>query len=546
MSRAGNGKRRVVVWPQGDVVRRVVLDGVEVVLERRAGVWAVADVDALASETALLETLGQPNDALGRARGVAAALNAHLVRPDQLSGLVRRLAWLWMRRSYGYWHLAFDERDALAAACAHLGGDAALEFLSWVLAKRLEPALWRTAWMPPGWHGWAGDAQWEFDRAVAQRLGEGFFETLAAHPDRRFRDVAVATDPVGDPRRLGELAADRDWRVRDLVAVNPSTPVDVLEGLSCGTVRDPEAMRVRLRVLQNPFAPAWLIAEAAVAPVEERFARQTSRWDIAGIAQRVWAVLHPRAPKTLLRDLAGCGDATVRAAVGRSARASARVLEALAPSLDTDVRAAVAANPSARACLLERLAGDSHRTVRAAVASNRATPAGMLVGLAGDSVAAVRREAARNEATPSGVLRALCEDSDVLAAAAAAANPATERSAMRAVAERIAVAGEWPAREIAAGLAETPGVLLGLLADDSVREVRVAVAANPRAPVRALRALSQRAETELDLEMLGALLDNDSLDTALRARTADAYTAHSGPPPQLYMSPADQRRWAQR
>ncbi len=58
MSGTSMSKRRVVVWPQGDVVRRVVLDGIEVVLERRAGVWAVADVDALASETALLGDVG--------------------------------------------------------------------------------------------------------------------------------------------------------------------------------------------------------------------------------------------------------------------------------------------------------------------------------------------------------------------------------------------------------------------------------------------------------------------------------------------------------
>ena len=536
----------VVVWPEGDLCRRVVLDGVEVALERRGGVWVVVGEERLASEARLLDVLGQPNEALGRARGVAAALNADLVRPDQVGGLARRLALLWMMGPYGYSRLGADERDALAAACTRLASDASFGFLSWVLAKRLEPALGRTPWMPPGWHSWNSAARWEFDRTIAQRLGPGFFDAMAAHGDRRFADLAVATDPDADPQRLGELAAGGDAQLRDLVAVNPATPVEALQQLSSAPVRSFSDAFDRLRVLQNPSTPAWLVAVAATAPVADFYANRGSHQGRAEVFQRVWGALHPRAPMTLLRRLASHSDPTVRATVARTPRTPIRVLEALAPSLDTDVRAGVAHNPRAPARLLEALAADKHRTVRAAVAANPAAPAGALRRLAGDAVAAVRAQAAMNEATPPGALRVLCDDADVLTAAAAAANPSTHRTAMSPISERLARADAWLARAIAADLAETPAALLGLLAADPHREVREAAAGNPRTPPQALWALARRAEADQDLAILLELLDNDALDWDLRCWTADACVAHSGPPRQLYMTAPDQRRWAKR
>ena len=546
MSGTNASKRRVVVWPQGDLCHRLVVDGFGVVLERRGGVWGVAGEGALVSEVALLGALGQECEALGRARGVAAALNAGLVRPDQVGGLVRRLACLWMMGPYGYSRLGADERDALAVACARLGSDAAFGFLSWVLAKRLEPALGRTPWMPPGWHSWNSAARWEFDRRIAQRLGSGFFDAMAAHGDRRFGDLAVATDPDADPQRLGELAADVDAQVRDLVAVNPATPVEALQQLSSAPVRSFSDAFVRLRVLQNPSTPAWLVAVAALGPVDVHYREPEWRYRRVEVFQRVWGAMHPRAPMSLLRDLASHSDPTVRATVARTPRTPIRVLEALAPSLDTGVRAGVAQNPRASARLLEALAADRHRTVRVAAAANPAAPPGALRRLAGDAVAAVRAEAAMNEATPPGTLRVLCDDADVLTAAAAAANPSTHRTAMSPIAERLARADVWLARAICADLSETPAAVLGLLAADPHREVREAAARNPRTPPQALWALARRAEADQDLAILSGLLDNDALDGELRAWIADACVTLSGPPPQLYMTSQDQRRWAQR
>ena len=548
MSEAEIGKRPVVVWPQSDVVRRVVLDGVEVVLERRGGVWAVADEDVLVSEAALLGTLGQPTEALGRAKGVVAALNAQLVRPDQLSGLVRRLAWLWIREPHRYWCLGVDERDALALACVHLGSDAAWEFLVWALAKRLESALWRTPWVPPGPHGWAAEAVWEFDHGIDSRLGSGFFDALEAHPQERFRVLAVATDPAAGPSVLSALAAERDLRVLELVAVNPATPIDALEEIIRGSaprLRGSAAQRVRLRVLQNPSVPGWLISQAALTPSGRSEPSLVYRTGSAESAQRVWAVMHPRVPKRLLRALASCEDPQVRAAVARSVRTPQRVLEALAPGLDAVVRAGVARNPTAASEMLVRLGGDPHRSVRAATAANPAAPPAVLERLAGDRVASVRHHAADNEATPSRELRALCDDADVLVAAAAAANPATVRSEVCTVAARLARSDSWHARRTAAGLAETPAELLDALAADPHRGVRLAAAANLRTPRHALDMLAQRAEADQDLDALIALIDNDAVDGELRARVADACRVLHGPPPQLCMTPADERRWAQ-
>ena len=540
---SAKGRRSAsVVWPRGDLERRVLLDGVSVVLVRRGGVWAVDDPETLASEAALLGTLGQPTEAAERAHGVVTALNAQLVRPDQLSGLVRRLATLQDRERYRYWQLGRDERDALAAACAHLGSDAAWEFLLFALAKRLEPALWRTWWVPPGPHGWRAESVWEFDRGIDRRLGSAFFETLRAHPQQRFGDLAAATDPEADPAELKAISAGKDYRMRDLVAANPSTPPDVLEKFGCSVANSREAHRVRLRVLQNPATPTRLIARAAVAECSSKLSIDFVA-ESAAACQRVWAALHPRVPKTLLRTLTSYESPHVRAVVAGSARAPQRVLEALAPSLDMSVRAAVARNPNTPAEVLQRLAADPHRIVRAAVAANPAAPAGALATLAADPVAAVRCALAGNESAPSDTLRVLCEDADVGVVIKAVHNRSTDPARAAPAIERLARSEHWNARVAAAENAYTPAELLRSLAADAHWRVRLAAAANPQTPVCALEALVCRAVAEGDLDTLMVLLYNDSVEGGLRSQAADTATALRGPPPQWSMTATDERIW---
>ena len=537
----------VVVWPDGDLCRRVVLDGVEVTLERRSGVWCVSGEERLASEARLLDVLGQPNEALGRARGVVAALNADLVRPDQVSGLARRLASGWGRGWRGYGRVGVDERDALAVACAHLDVvEGVWEFVCWVLAKRLEWSLRRVAWVPPGRHAWLGATCWEFDTALDRRLGAAFFAAMAAHPDQRFGDLVVATDPGADPGRLADLVRCGDENLRDLLAVNPSTPLGTLEALSCGTAHDYAEVCVRLRVLQNPSTPPDLIAQAAVArtttPLWQHWWRRTT----ADALQRSWAIVHPRCPSSLLRDLTSHSDPAVRATVAGSRRAPARVLEALAPSLDADVRAAVAANPNTPQALLERAAADPHRSVRAGAAANPNTPQALLERLAADPVVSVRRATAANPAAAPAVLRSLCDDADIGVAVVAARNPSAERDSMAPVVARFAHDSRWWVRAVAAELPDTPAELLGRLAADTDREVRRTVATITRTPPEALERIAARARSENDHDMLLTLLGNRSVEGDLRTRVAEKYIELAGPPPQQFMTPADRRRWATR
>ncbi len=537
----------VVVWPDGDLCRRVVLDGVEVALERRDGVWVVVGEERLASEARLLDVLGQPNEALGRARGVVAALNADLVRPDQVSGLARRLASGWAREPHSYGRLGVDERDALAVACAHLDVvEGVWEFVCWVLAKRLEWSLRRVAWVPPGRHAWRGAAWWEFDTALDRRLGAEFFAAMAAHPDQRFGDLVAVTDPGADPGRLADLVRCGDENLRDLLAVNPSTPVETLEALSCRTAHDYADVCVRLRVLQNPSTPPDVIAQAAVARTGTRFGQRWWRGTTADALQRSWAMLHPRCPSSLLRDLTSHSDPRVRATVAGSPRAPARVLEALAPSLDAVVRAAVASNPNTPRTLLERAAADPHRSVRAAAAANPNTPQALLERLAADPVVSVRRAAAANPAAAPGVLRSLCDDADIGVAVVAARNPSTERDSMAPVVARFAHDSRWWARAVAAELADTPTELLCRLAADTDREVRRTVATITRTPPDALERIAARARSENDHDMLLTLLGNDTVDGELRDRVAEECIELAGPPPQQYMTPTDRRRWATR
>lgn len=544
---AGASERdAVVVWPEGDLRRRVVLDGVEVTLARRGGVWAVVGEERLASEARLLDALGQPNEALERSRGVVAALNADLVRPDQLSGLVRRLSWMWGRAPYRYQLLAADARDALAVACAHLPAtEEVFEFVCWVLAKRLEWPLRRTPWVPPGSGSWRWPAGWEFDTALDARLGPAFFEAMTAHPEPRFGQLVAASDPCADPKQLAAIARDADDHLLDLLAANPATPVHSLQALSCGTAHDYSEVCERLRVLQNPSAPGWLIAEAAVAEVHAPF---SGRWraSTAEEIQRIWALCHPRCPLRLMRDLASHSSAAVRAAVARSPRAPARVLEALAPSLDTEVRAGVAENPSTPRPLLRRAGADPHRSVRAAAAQNPSTAPRLVERLAADPVAAVRLAAAMNPAGPPAVLRVLCDDADVGVAVAAAANPTTDRTAMDRVAARLAGHSSPQARAAAAALADTPAELLSRLAADEHPDVRHAAASNPRTPGAALAQIAQQARRDGDLDMLHELIDNRSVRAGLRSLVAEACVELAGPPPQHQMTAAARRGWATR
>ena len=476
-----------------------------------------------------------------------AALNADLVRPDQVSGLARRLASGWTRGPRSYGRLGVDERDALAVACAHLeAAEGVWDFVCWVLAKRLEWSLRRVAWVPPGRHAWLGAAWWEFDTALDRRLGAEFFAAMAAHPDQRFGDLVAATDPGADPGRLAELVRCGDENLRDLLAVNPSTPVGTLEALSCCTAHDYAEVCVRLRVLQNPSAPPDLIAQAAVARTENRFGHRWWRRSTADALQRSWAILHPRCPSSLLRDLTSHSDPDVRAMVAGSRRAPARVLEALAPSLDADVRAAVAANPNTPHVLLERAAADPHRSVRAAAAANPITPQVLLERLAGDPVVMVRCGAAANPAAAPGVLRSLCDDADIGVAVVAAQNPSTERGSMAPVVARFAHDSRWWARAVAAELPDTPADLLARLAADTDREVRRAVATITRTPPDALERIAALARSENDHDMLLTLLDNRSVDGELRGRVAEKCIELAGPPPQHFMTPADRRRWATR
>ncbi len=381
--------------PKEDLRLRLAADGFGVELHCRDGGWAVFDEDSVAAELALLEKLGRPSETLERARGVAAALNAGLISPDDTGTWTRRLAVLPARRSHRYSKLRRNERDALTVMCAQLGSDAAWEFLAWVLAKRLEPSLRRTPWMPPGRHSWTVDTHWEFDETLVQRLGTGFFDAMAAHPDVRFRDLAVATDPEASPDLVEELIDHRDQTIRDLVAVNPSTPLEALEYLSCR--KRPfclDEIRVRLRVLQNPSTPAGVVDAAATAPVDDDYIDQPWPNGSTAAIQKIWAVRHPCAPRRLLRDLASRGDSRVRVVIGQLTRSPARVLEALAHDLTTEVRAAVAGNPSTPAPLLDSLGGDAHRAVRAAVATNPRTGPSLLERLAVDAVPEVRRAAA--------------------------------------------------------------------------------------------------------------------------------------------------------
>jgi hypothetical protein len=135
---------------------------------------------------------------------------------------------------------------------------------------------------------------------------------------------------------LNDLAKDADESVLRAVAINPSTPIELLTLL-----------------LKNDLV-------------------------------RLTVGLNTSTPVEVLRELARDEDEKVRLGVALNTSAPAQVLKELAQDENEVVRFGVTSNTSAPAEVLEELAQDENEVVRSGVASNTSAPAQVLKDLAQD------------------------------------------------------------------------------------------------------------------------------------------------------------------
>ena len=490
----------------------------------------LVDEDALGAELTVLGGLGGSGRGLDRASGICGALNALLIYPDEAKRLNRQLVDLEERSPRRYYRVDFEQRIAVTQACAWLSTEGAWQWLLWMLPKRLEPSLRQTSWFMPGWHSWERRGMfWEYDDDFAHWLDHEFWDRLADHRDERFSELAVATDPKASPARLAGLAASEHIEIRDLVAVNPSTPADALSQLVRGRPRylDREG-RVALRVLQNPKVPRRLLEE--VADAELRHQSQMVDGDV-GFAYLTWAVLHPKAPRRLLarveRELTSGNKSreVLRACIARRPKASPSMLRVLAADPSHEVRASVAQNRKASPSLLADLACDRHRRVRLEVADHAATLPETIASLAHDRVRGVRFAAALHSSTPRAVLDVLTLDDDNDVAAAAATNPATSPEAATAAQRRfIDHVKDWPNSAVCliCEREDTPAELLQQMAEVRHPEVQLCLAAHSRTPAHVLAQIVDDALARDDQDLLEELWCNSTLPASESARVAPA------------------------
>jgi hypothetical protein len=241
------------------------------------------------------------------------------------------------------------------------------------------------------------------------------------------------------PKVLVKLADDPDYNVRSGVAINLSTPADILRQLAS----DP-SYPVCVNVASNPLTPPETLAQLAGHPnrnVREQVASNRST------------------PPEILLRLADDPDKNLRQGFARNSSTSPEILFRLAGDHDKEVRQRVASNPSTPTATLLRLADDPDKEVRSAVAYNRSTPPEILLRLADDPDKEVRHWVARHRSTPPEILAQLAGDPDASPRVGAASNRST------------------------------PPEILAHLAGDPDKDVRASVISNPSAPPEILARL---------------------------------------------------------
>ena len=164
---------------------------------------------------------------------------------------------------------------------------------------------------------------------------------------------------------ISEINNESDEDRQD-IALNPNTPVEVLEQLS-----DDKSTAVRICLLCNPALPDYLIDKLL------------STDDII-----------------LLEQVAVCMSAPPK------------ILTILGDHWRNLIRSRVAWNPYTPASVLRKLSDDDNIGVRANVAGNKNTPTDILEKLSVDSDVEIRAHIAENLSTPISILQRLFAEDD--------------------------------------------------------------------------------------------------------------------------------------
>ncbi|MEW6491455.1 MAG: hypothetical protein AB1589_02730 [Cyanobacteriota bacterium] len=247
-------------------------------------------------------------------------------------------------------------------------------------------------------------AQREYLEEFVKRslIPEFVLEHLASHKDKSIREF-VASNPNTPVQLLKQLAQDKDIDVRRCVARNPNTPLKLLQQLT-----QDEDNYVRLCIACKPDLPVQILKLLKLD--------HNILVDVAS---------NPNTPVQVLEQLAQHDNYSfVRMYVASNPNTPVQVLEQLAEDDKYHfVRMCVACNPNTPFKFLEQLVQDEDKRVRRFVAKNPNIPVQLLDYLIQSDYHNVRHSAARNPNTPLKLLEQLMQDEDKYVRSFAARNP---------------------------------------------------------------------------------------------------------------------------
>lgn len=312
-------------------------------------------------------------------------------------------------------------------------------------------------------------------------LVESVVERMAHDRSPGVRSVVAARRDLSASVQA-ELASDSNTTVRLALVQNESIPRGLQVKIAADLLRDcleSELFEV-LDVVESGLRNDDL--HSAIAESLERMSKSKAR----DPGLRVQAAQHQLTPESVLRDLSSSADRDVREAVAGNSRTPRPLLAGLSRDGSAHVRCAVAENARTPSEVIENLSYDLDARVRSAVAERAGLPSDLLARLVDDPDDGVRRTARHHP--NAGRQHASAQQ---LGSESAALQKSRSAKTDRQNFHHLAADTRAERRMSVAFDNSAPGDVLELLGGERrSSRVRRAVAANPNAPARLLRALA--------------------------------------------------------
>ncbi len=320
----------------------------------------------------------------------------------------------------------------------------------------------------------------------------------------------IASDPNTPVTMLEKLGAiDVNNTIRGIVALNPSTPKELVEEIGIDLATKGSEW-ICDSLAQNPNTPTRVLQ-----------ALSNSKFDC--VLQHL--ALNPNTPDTILEDLA-TNKHHICQAVAINPKTPIYLLEQLATYEYWGIRSSVAQNPNTPIALLEQLAKDKSSDVYLGVIKNSNAPVNLLIQAFNQSEdgGLIRYTLAQNPSIPLNILERLASDSSRYILAELASNPSSSSSILRLLASSCYSKDDkrYYFDDVLRSVIihpHTPLDILEKLATEKSYEIRCTVASNPNTPMTLLEQLA--SDEDGDVRRI-AYENIIKLKNQLRAATSKA------------------------